>query len=446
MDEWESVRKKIKDLEKSILDDSGSVADLQENTSRNNRLWGTPSEIMPNSPIESQQALLQEAQGIQMLNHKLSDLIQQFESARNLWEGNSKSNTLETEYQKKETELKLQNQRISDELQKTKTQLETQIKQTQKETQTKQQSENEKTRIENELKTVQKKLQDLDQKKQSEVQNLMSQKRELDEQIQTLRQNYEKTKIEQTDLTQQLSDFSKLHKNEIQLLTQQLSEQFKSFESWTQSFTERMKTHLLITDGTLQEAQNLPNLTNEFNEYFKTARQYAGEIFQNIEDFLSLTEIPHLQIETLSAYAVCKQVIEEFQGFIQDKHLCLHFETDRPVPHISADPEWLKNALKNIFLNAIEFSPEHATIELKIDLDNLTQMIKIEIHDQGPGISENLLPKIFNPYFTTKKNHRGLGLTWVQRAMDLIHGKIQIESLQGRGVTATLFLPQAPTL
>jgi two-component system, sporulation sensor kinase D len=66
----------------------------------------------------------------------------------------------------------------------------------------------------------------------------------------------------------------------------------------------------------------------------------------------------------------------------------------------------------------------------------------IEIADKGPGIVQSHLRKIFQPYFTTKKGRKGLGLCTAKRAVSLHHGSLSIASVQERGTTVTLRLPQ----
>ncbi|MGC2323430.1 MAG: ATP-binding protein, partial [Terriglobales bacterium] len=68
---------------------------------------------------------------------------------------------------------------------------------------------------------------------------------------------------------------------------------------------------------------------------------------------------------------------------------------------------------------------------------------QLEVRDHGPGIPDELRDKIFNLYFTTKKNGSGIGLAMAYRVMQLHNGSVEYESQEGQGTTFRLRLPLA---
>lgn len=74
---------------------------------------------------------------------------------------------------------------------------------------------------------------------------------------------------------------------------------------------------------------------------------------------------------------------------------------------------------------------------------NEPPLVALQVRDTGPGISESLLPKIFESYFTTKSpgEGTGLGLAIVRRLVSQVKGGLQVESKPGGGTTFTVFLP-----
>jgi signal transduction histidine kinase len=72
--------------------------------------------------------------------------------------------------------------------------------------------------------------------------------------------------------------------------------------------------------------------------------------------------------------------------------------------------------------------------------DTVKGVISLRISDTGSGITENHIKKVFQPYFSSKKNHKGLGLTIAKRIIDLHRGTLAINSAKGQGTTVSINL------
>jgi signal transduction histidine kinase/ActR/RegA family two-component response regulator len=118
---------------------------------------------------------------------------------------------------------------------------------------------------------------------------------------------------------------------------------------------------------------------------------------------------------------------------------------------VEVDVGQISQVFQNLIINADQSMPEGGTI--KIHAENAVvhtdtelplkegKYVKITIHDQGRGISEEHLPNIFDPYFTTKEMGRGLGLTISFSIIKNHDGHISAESELGRGTTFIIYLP-----
>ena len=78
-------------------------------------------------------------------------------------------------------------------------------------------------------------------------------------------------------------------------------------------------------------------------------------------------------------------------------------------------------------------------------MSNTPPLVKFWVRDDGPGIPAEVLPKIFQPYFTTKgpRQGTGLGLSIVQRLIKEANGALHVHTVQGEGTTFTVYLPGA---
>ncbi|MBI5051047.1 MAG: PAS domain S-box protein [Nitrospirae bacterium] len=106
---------------------------------------------------------------------------------------------------------------------------------------------------------------------------------------------------------------------------------------------------------------------------------------------------------------------------------------------INADEFLLRQALTNLFVNAVEAMPDGGTIEIK--LKALHNSVEIKISDTGRGIPEDIRQKIFLPFYTTKEKGTGLGLALVQKIIVSHGGNIDVESAEGRGTAFRITLP-----
>ena len=114
------------------------------------------------------------------------------------------------------------------------------------------------------------------------------------------------------------------------------------------------------------------------------------------------------------------------------------------------DERYIKQSLINIIQNAIDSILEKDEIidkkedykkEIQIKLKTIDNYALISVKDNGIGIKEDMLTKIFEPYFTTKRHGTGLGLTNVARIIEAHNGNINIESEYNKGAKVIIKLP-----
>ncbi len=123
------------------------------------------------------------------------------------------------------------------------------------------------------------------------------------------------------------------------------------------------------------------------------------------------------------------------EQIIIDKHWA------EQLPTITADANLLKQALVNIIQNAVEAMPDEGLLRLKTWLHAELNMLVIAIVDNGCGVSPQILPRIFEPFYTTKLDRIGLGLPIAHRILGEHGGFINISSPQAGGTKAHIYLP-----
>ena len=113
------------------------------------------------------------------------------------------------------------------------------------------------------------------------------------------------------------------------------------------------------------------------------------------------------------------------------------------APAIEADPELLKIAFLNLFINGAHAMAGHGT--LKVSIERPAGACRINVADSGPGIPATVREKLFTPFFTTKSQGTGLGLVTVKRIVEAHDGTIDIRCRVEGGTTVTISLPAQRT-
>jgi signal transduction histidine kinase len=111
---------------------------------------------------------------------------------------------------------------------------------------------------------------------------------------------------------------------------------------------------------------------------------------------------------------------------------------------IKMDPNKIMQVFSNLVRNAIDAMPDGGT--LTVDCRQVDSNIEISFADTGVGISEEILPKIFSPLFTTKAQGMGFGLAISKRIVEAHQGRITVQSVKGKGSTFTVTIPRKPVL
>ena len=122
----------------------------------------------------------------------------------------------------------------------------------------------------------------------------------------------------------------------------------------------------------------------------------------------------------------------------------LNFELPESLPRIEVDRSRLRQIVMNLLNNAFKFTPEGGTVTLRASSDN--EHIFVEVEDTGPGITQEDIEKLFEPYFrrTTDRERLsglGLGLALAKNFIELHEGQIRVESTVGKGSIFHVSLP-----
>ena len=162
---------------------------------------------------------------------------------------------------------------------------------------------------------------------------------------------------------------------------------------------------------------------------------------QIIDNLLTYSRIKIPLYERINLFNVLDECVNTAQARFHDHNIAIvkKYDTGRH-DHIEADQQQIKEIFTNILNNACQAFPgKSGTIELTVQYEG--EQVKVMCRDNGMGIEEADLHKIFIPFFTRKSKGTGLGLTICNELVNLHHGKIEIQSRKGEGTTVSVTLP-----
>ncbi len=114
---------------------------------------------------------------------------------------------------------------------------------------------------------------------------------------------------------------------------------------------------------------------------------------------------------------------------------------EQPIEKLNGNKAELREAFLNVFLNSVQAIGTKGRIEVSLKLRRENHAIELCVKDSGGGISEEDLPKIFQPFFTTRQGASGLGLFVTQQIIHGYGGSIRVESMKNQGTAFFIQLP-----
>ncbi len=165
----------------------------------------------------------------------------------------------------------------------------------------------------------------------------------------------------------------------------------------------------------------------------------AGKIIRQLSD---LNKPGKYAKSDLNLNELIESIIPLLDYLVKGKNYEFKLKLAPDIPLIKGVPEQLKSVLINLMKNAIQAMPKGGTITVKTGKsEEHPGKIQIIVADNGPGIAKKDLEKLFQPFFTTKENGTGLGLTICRQIIKSHGGYITVESTLRKGTEFTITLP-----
>ncbi|MFQ5632017.1 MAG: PAS domain-containing sensor histidine kinase [bacterium] len=171
----------------------------------------------------------------------------------------------------------------------------------------------------------------------------------------------------------------------------------------------------------------------------ETIERRSEGLLHFVNAYRNLTKIPKPDFQVFAVQELCENVQQLLQSQLDEAEIQIDIRVMPASLRVTADPELIEQILINLIVNAIHALEKRADphIELRARIDERSRVI-IQVEDNGPGILKEVQPKIFIPFFTTKKGGSGIGLSLSKQIMRLHRGAITVNSEPNVGTVFTL--------
>ncbi|HXY06256.1 MAG TPA: ATP-binding protein [Terriglobales bacterium] len=173
-------------------------------------------------------------------------------------------------------------------------------------------------------------------------------------------------------------------------------------------------------------------------DFISSESRRCGDLVKNL---LSFSRTAPMNLEATDLNAVVDRSVRLAEHQMELSAIQLHLDLAPILPRVQCDPAQIEQVLIALVMNAIDAMPRGGNLWLQTYQRG--DEVEIQIRDDGTGIAPEILPRIFEPFLTTKDSAHGvgLGLAISHGIIERHHGRIEVQSEPGRGTTFTIALP-----
>jgi len=175
-------------------------------------------------------------------------------------------------------------------------------------------------------------------------------------------------------------------------------------------------------------------------EDLKLIEQEIRRMERHLHTFLDFARLPRPERRTFDLISVVDNTSALLEGRARQQHVTLQFTPPGGPVVVEADPEQIQQVLVNLFLNALDAMPKGGTLEVELGLPN-NGHVALGVRDTGPGILPHLMPRLFEPFVSSKETGLGLGLVISRRIAEAHGGSLQAANRSEGGACFELRLP-----
>ncbi|MBL7211366.1 MAG: response regulator [Desulfobacteraceae bacterium] len=186
-----------------------------------------------------------------------------------------------------------------------------------------------------------------------------------------------------------------------------------------------------------------PEKIKKFPRYLGLVESETSRCSKIVSNLLAFSRKSEMKFAEIDMADLLQRCVMLSQHKLTLQNIQIKTESDPAVPPIWGDFNQIQQCIINLIFNAIDAMPEGGTLAISSSFEAGEGVVQIKVEDTGCGIAKEDIPYIFDRFFTTKEEGKGigLGLSTVQGVIDRHKGSIDVRSKQREGTTVTIKLP-----
>ena len=264
---------------------------------------------------------------------------------------------------------------------------------------------------------------------------------EEDVQVLTLAANQIGIAMENARLYERLQEKFALTRDELRDTQARLlrSERLAALGELSQGVAHEVRNPVMSIGGFAKRLQKKFRPEDPEAKYVEVILNETARLQRMVEDVDHYTKMPEPIVKEVKLSNLVNGVLSEWEESHATEDIRVETELVPEDPTVHVDKDQMKRALIHLMCNAKEAMPKGGTLFVLTRWEGST--LVISVRDNGTGIAPEDLPRIFDPFFTSKTRGSGLGLTTVNRIVSDHGGEVKVSSTPGKGTEVHLFLP-----
>lgn len=221
------------------------------------------------------------------------------------------------------------------------------------------------------------------------------------------------------------------------------SERESAWREMAKQVAHEIKNPLTPMKLSIQHLQRLlndnsPDIKDKIKRLSQTLIEQIETLSNIASEFSNFAKMPKARAERLELISLLRNTVSLFKN---SSDMQVLFDCDLKEAWVNADKDQLVRVFNNLIKNGMQAIPEGREGKIKVSLLRAANFFLVKVEDNGSGISEDVLDKIFVPNFTTKSTGMGLGLAMVKNIIESMDGTITFETKPDQGTIFSVSIP-----
>jgi signal transduction histidine kinase len=219
------------------------------------------------------------------------------------------------------------------------------------------------------------------------------------------------------------------------------AERLASLDRLTSGITSEIGNPLTSVFSFLQILTDMEE--NEFKkETLETIFLHMNRIQDILTQLSNFSRIPKLQLKPSKINSIIENTLSLIQYDRRVQDITIMRELSPGIPEITTDGDQLSQVMVNLILNAADAMQNGGTLTIRSRVEG--RSVVIDFQDTGVGMTREQMDRITDPFYTTKPQGTGMGLTVSAALLEKLNGRLSVASEPGKGATFSVTLPLAP--